>query len=212
MEGFTVGMDKEGFVDGLIQSLKNPTRASIFYLLARRSESTATEISKDLGVDVDVVYYHLKLLRRAGLVSEPRVVVKRNFVEKFYSIHPNLKEKLLRSMRELAEKEKELSTEEFRKIAIALLSVVQSILAASIRRLKRVGSEVIDEIREEESLESKIILCSKERYEQLLNKLRKVARGDVLDTFDPIAKDYVIAIVAIPKLSEETRRKRTKNV
>ncbi|RJS88790.1 ArsR family transcriptional regulator [Candidatus Bathyarchaeota archaeon] len=212
MEGFTVGMDKEGFVDGLIQSLKNPTRASIFYLLARRSESTATEISKDLGVDVDVVYYHLKLLRRAGLVSEPRVVVKRNFVEKFYSIHPNLKEKLLRSMRELAEKEKELSTEEFRKIAIALLSVVQSILAASIRRLKRVSSEVIDKIREEESLESKIILCSKERYEQLLNKLRKVARGDVLDTFDPIAKDYVIAIVAIPKLSEETRRKRTKNV
>ena len=127
-----MGIGKEGFVDGLIQSLKNPTRASIFYLLARRSESTATEISKDLGVDVDVVYYHLKLLRRAGLVSEPRVVVKRNFVEKFYSIHPNLKEKLLRSMRELAEKEKELSTEEFRKIAIALLSVVQSILAASI--------------------------------------------------------------------------------
>ena len=207
-----MGIGKEGFVDGLIQSLKNPTRASIFYLLARRSESTATEISKDLGVDVDVVYYHLKLLRRAGLVSEPRVVVKRNFVEKFYSIHPNLKEKLLRSMRELAEKEKELSTEEFRKIAIALLSVVQSILAASIRRLKRVSSEVIDEIREEESLESKIILCSKERYEQLLNKLREVARGDVLDTFDPIAKDYVIAIVAIPKLGEETRKKRTKNV
>lgn len=205
-------IDEEKFVDDLIQSLKNPTRASIFYLLARRAESTATEISKDLGVDVDVVYYHLKLLRKAGLVSEPRVVVRRNFVEKFYSIRPDLKEKLSRSIRKLAEKEEKLSTEEFRKIALALLSVVQSILTASIRRLKRVDPRVINRIREEDSLESKIILCSKERYEQLLSKLRGAVRGDVLDTFDSIAKDYVIAIIAIPKLREETERENSESL
>lgn len=194
------------FVENLIQSLKNPTRASIFYQLARKPESTATEISSQLGEDVDVIYYHLKLLRKAGLVSKPRIVIKGNYVEKYYSIRNDFKEKFLRSITQLVEKEKALSAEEFRNMVIALFSVVQSILASSIRILKKAKPEIIDKIRKEDSIESKIILCPKERYDQLLSNLREATIGDVLDTFDPITKEYAIAIIAIPKFGENTKQ------
>ena len=193
---------KENFVENLIDTLKNPTRASIFFQLAKKPESTATEISKNLGEDVDVVYYHLKLLRKAGLISKPRVVIKGNYLEKYYSIRSDFKEKLMRSIEKLVVKEKELSPEEFRKMLIALLTVIQSILASSIKRIEKIDQKIINKMKEEDNIESKIIFCTKERYVQLLSKLREIARGDILDTFNPIEKEYVILIVAIPKLNE----------
>ena len=197
-----MGEQKENFVENLIDTLKNPTRASIFFQLAKKPESTATEISKNLGEDVDVVYYHLKLLRKAGLISKPRVVVKGNYLEKYYSIRSDFKEKLMRSIEKLVVKEKELSPEEFRKMLIALLTVIQSILASSIKRIEKIDQKIINKMKEEDNIESKIIFCTKERYVQLLSKLREIARGDILDTFNPIEKEYVILIVAIPKLNE----------
>jgi len=196
---------KENFVENLIDTLKNPTRASIFFQLAKKPESTATEISKNLGEDVDVVYYHLKLLRKAGLISKPRVVIKGNYLEKYYSIRSDFKEKLMRSIEKLVVKEKELSPEEFRKMLIALLTVIQSILASSIKRIEKIDQKIINKMKEEDNIESKIIFCTKERYMQLLSKLREIARGDILDTFNPIEKEYVILIVAIPKLNENQR-------
>ncbi len=196
---------KENFVETLIDTLKNPTRASIFFQLAKKPESTATEISKNLGEDVDVVYYHLKLLRKAGLISKPRVVIKGNYLEKYYSIRSDFKEKLMRSIEKLVVKEKELSPEEFRKMLIAFLTVIQSILASSIKRIEKIDQKIINKMKEEDNIESKIIFCTKERYVQLLSKLREIARGDILDTFNPIEKEYVILIVAVPKLNENQR-------
>jgi len=193
-------METSEFVEAIIQSLKNPTRASIFYQLVKKHEATATEIARDLGIDVDVVYYHLKLLRRMKLVSKPRIVVKGNYVEKYYSIRSDFKEKLLESMKLLITREKELGVEEFREMVIALFSVVQSILSGSIRRLREADEGTLSKIRDEDSVESKIIFCNRERYVELLGKLREITRGGVLDTFDPAKKDYVILVIAIPKI------------
>lgn len=196
---------EETFVDNLIQTLRNPTRASIFYRLIQKPESTATEISRDLGEDVDVVYYHLKLLRKAGLISDPRVVAQKTYVEKFYSIRPDFKEKFIQSISSFKAKKKELNSDEFREMQIALLTVIQSIIVSSMRRLKKVDSNVIDKIKDEKIMESKIIFCSKERYDQLLGKLREVAKSSVLEMFDPITKENVIALIAVPKLDENPK-------
>ncbi|MFX0097901.1 MAG: ArsR/SmtB family transcription factor, partial [Candidatus Hodarchaeota archaeon] len=173
----TTTQQEERFVDNLIQTLRNPTRASIFYRLVQKPESTATEISRDLGEDVDVVYYHLKLLRKAGLISDPRVVAQKTYVEKFYSIRPDFKEKFIQSIGSFKARKKELSSDEFREMQIALLTVIQSIIVSSMKRLKKVDSTAIDKIKDEKKIESKIIFCSKERYDQLLVRLRKVAKS-----------------------------------
>jgi len=193
-------MEKENFAEALIQSLKNPTRAAIFYQLVRKPESTATEIAKTLGMDVDVVYYHLKFLRKIGLISEPRVIVRGNYVEKYYSLRRDFKEKLLESIKQLVDKEKEMNVEEFREMVIALFSVVQSIISGSIKKLKRTTVEVLSKIREEDIIESKIIFCSHKKYNELLNRLRNAVKNEVLETFDPTEKEYTIIIIAIPKL------------
>lgn len=193
-------MKKESFVDAIIQSLKNPTRAAIFYQLIRKPELTATDISKSLDLDVDVVYYHLKLLKKIGLISEPRVVVKRNYIEKYYSLRHDFKERLLESINLLVAKEKELDVKEFREMIIALFSVVQSIISSSIKELKRTNIGILDKIREENRIESKIIFCSEEKYNELLNRLRHDVKGEVLESFDPTEKEYTIIIMAIPKL------------
>jgi DNA-binding transcriptional ArsR family regulator len=193
---------KEKFVDDLIQTLKNPTRASIFYQLARKPESTATAISRNLGEDVDVVYYHLKHLKKAGLVSKPRVVVRKNYICKHYSLHPSFKEKFLQSIGQYKAKKKELSTDKYREILIAFSTVIQSVLASSVRRLEKVDSKIINKIRDKENIEFEIIFCSKERYDQLLGKLREIAIDGDLSTFDFIEKEHVVAIIAIPKLGE----------
>lgn len=193
-------MDGWNFADAIIGALKNPTRASIFYQLIRRYEASATEIARELGVDVDVVYYHLKLLRKAGIVSKPKTVVKGNYIEKYYSVRSDFKERLIESMKQLITKEKEMSTEEFRQIVIALFSVVQSILSSSIRELKEADAEVLDSIRKGDYIESKIIFCNRDRYIELLNRLRESTRDRVLDTFDPVKKGYVILLIAIPEI------------
>jgi DNA-binding transcriptional ArsR family regulator len=193
---------EEEFTENLVQTLKNPTRASIFYQLALTPESTATEIAKSLGEDVDVVYYHLKLLRKSGLVSKPKIVAQENYLEKYYSIPLDFKERLSRSVKELAARERELKTDEFREMVIALFTVVQSLLASSTRRLEKADARIINKLREEDSIESKIIFCSKERYDQLLEQLREATHTDVLETFDPSAGKHVIVIIALPRLED----------
>lgn len=205
MNTISMGGQEEKFVDDLIQTLRNPTRASIFYQLARKPESTATEISKNLGEHVDVVYYHLKLLKKAGLVSKPRVEVCGNYICKYYSIRPDFKERFLQSSRRYKARWKELSTDEMREMLIARLTVIQSIIASSIKRLEKIDVEVIEKMRDERNIESQIVFCSKERYDELLGKLKNVSKSSVMETFDPIEKEYVVAIAAIPKMGENTK-------
>jgi len=207
----TVKQQEETLADSLIQTLRNPTRASIFYRLIQKPESTATEISRNLGEHVDVIYYHLKLLRKAGLISDPRVVAQKTYVEKYYSLRPDFKEKFMQSIGSFKARKKELSLDEFREMQIALLTVIQSIIVSSMRRLKKVDSNVIDKIKNEKSIESRIIFCSKERYDQLLEKLREVAKSGVSEMFDPIPKERVIALIAVPKLNENPKNIKTKD-
>ena len=201
----TAKQQEETFADSLIRTLRNPIRASIFYRLIQKQESTATEISRDLGEHVDVIYYHLKLLRKAGIISDPRVVPQKTYVEKYYSLRPDFKEKFMQSIGSFKARKKELSSEEFREMQIALLTVIQSIIASSMKRLKKVDSNVIDKMKSEKNIESRIVFCSKERYDQLLGKLREVAKSGVSEMFDPIPKERVIALIAMPKLNENPK-------
>ena len=193
-------MSQGDFADVIIDALKNPTRASIFYQLVRKYEASATEISRELGIDVDVVYYHLKLLREKGVLSDPRVVVKGNYIEKYYSLRRDFKEKLIDSIKQLVMREEEMDVEDYRRIVIALLSVVQSIISSSIKKIKDADPDTLNNIKEEGYLETKIVFCNKETYEEILKKLREDIGKGVLETFDPVKKDYVMLMVAIPKI------------
>ncbi len=194
-------MSSETFSEITIQALKNPTRAAIFFQLARKPNSTTTEIAKRLGEDFDVVHYHIKQLRKMKLVSKPKIVVRKNYIEKQYSLRPDFKEELLRSQKQMIEKEKDLCPEDSRDLIIAFFSVVRSILTESTKRLSKAPDFVINKIMKEDLCDARIMFCSEDDYLNLLKNLRKVLTHSIkAKTFDPTEKHYAIAFVAIPKL------------
>src|SRR5579863_7211616 len=70
------------------KSLQNPTKLSVMLLLVQNREMTVTQMSSHIGVTKASLYHSIAELVRDGLVSEPRVQVKKNYVEKYYQLNP----------------------------------------------------------------------------------------------------------------------------
>lgn len=191
------------YAEAYVKTMKNSTRAAIFDQLYRKSELTATEISKILGKDVDVVYYHMKFLKKMGLVSEPRVEVRENYIEKYYSLTPEAKQSIARGESEtLTKKVEEMEPEEFRQVLRAGFALIQSATVGAANQIKRVDRDVIVDLKNKRSITMQIIRCTKERYYELMKTLREIGRApsEVLNHGE---LDYVIAFWAMPKLHEE---------
>lgn len=191
------------YAEAYVKTMKNSTRAAIFDQLYRKSELTATEIAKNLGKDVDVVYYHMKFLKKLGLVSEPRVEVRDNYIEKYYSLAPEAKQNLARGESEkVTQKIEEMEPEEFRQMLMAAFALIQSATAGATNRIRQVDKNVITELKKKRSATVQIIRCNKERYYELLKTLTEVGRapGEVANHGE---LDYMIAFWALPRLDEE---------
>lgn len=193
----------QSYAEAYVKTMKNSTRAAIFDQLYRKSELTATEIAKNLGKDVDVVYYHMKFLKKLGLVSEPRVEVRDNYIEKYYSLAPEAKQNFARGESEKVTREiGEMKTEEFRHMLMAGFALIQSATAGAASQIKQVDESVIAELKKKRNVTIRIIRCNKERYYDLLKTLTEVGRAPT-EVADHGELDYVIAFWAMPKLEEE---------
>ncbi len=190
----------QSYAEAYVKTMKNSTRAAIFDQLYRKSELTATEIAKNLGKDVDVVYYHMKFLKKIGLVSEPRVEVRDNYIEKYYSLAPEAKQRFARGESEKVTREiGEMEPEEFRHMLMAGFALIQSATAGAASQIKQVDESVIAELKNKRNVTIRIIRCNKERYYDLLKTLTEVGRAPT-EVADHGELDYVIAFWAMPKL------------
>lgn len=193
----------QSYAEAYVRAMKNSTRAAIFDQLYRKSELTATEIAKNLGKDVDVVYYHMKFLKKLGLVSEPRVEVRDNYIEKYYSLAPEAKQRFARGESEKVTREiGEMEPEEFRQMFMAGFALIQSATAGAASQIKQVDESVIAELKKKRSITVRIIRCNKERYYKLLKTLTEVGRAPT-EVANHGELDYMIAFWAMPKLDEK---------
>jgi DNA-binding transcriptional ArsR family regulator len=193
----------QSYAEAYVKTMKNSTRAAIFDQLYRKSELTATEIAKNLGKDVDVVYYHMKFLKKLGIVSEPRVEVRDNYIEKYYSLAPEAKQRFARGESEKVTREiGEMEPEEFRQMFMAGFALIQSATAGAASQIKQVDKSVIEELKKKRSITVRIIRCNKERYYKLLKTLTEVGRAPT-EVANHGELDYMIAFWAMPKLDKE---------
>jgi len=194
----------EEIAEAYMETMKNATRATIFAQLYRKTELTATEISKILGEDVDVVYYHMKFLRKMGLVSEPRVEVRGNYLEKYYSLTAEAKHSIAGG--ELGTHERKVldktEPEEFRQMLMTAFALIQSLTAGAANQIKRADRDVIANLKKERNMTIQFIPCAKERYYELLKNLKEIARAPC-EVANHCELDYMIAFWAMPKLDEE---------
>jgi DNA-binding PadR family transcriptional regulator len=164
---------------------------------------TATEISKILGEDVDVVYYHLKFLKKFGLVSEPRVEVRGGYIEKYYSLTPEIRKEFARAHESeaITEKVEEMGPEEFRRLLMTGLALIQSVTAGAANQIKRVDKDVIADLKKKRDFTIQVIYCTRERYYKLLKNLKEIAEIPS-EASNRVELGYTIAFWAMPKLEE----------
>jgi len=194
----------EKIAEAFMETMKNVTRAAIFNQLYQKPEFTATEISKILGEDVDVIYYHMKFLRKMGLVSEPRVEVRGNYIEKYYSLTAEAKQSIAGEERGTFERKAldKMEPEEFRQVLMTAFALMQSATAGAANQIKRVDKNVIADLKEKGNTTIWIIRCTKERYYELLKNLKGIARAPS-EVANHGELGYTIAFWAMPKLDEE---------
>ncbi|NMP23931.1 helix-turn-helix domain-containing protein [Sulfobacillus harzensis] len=54
--------------------MSDPTRASLLMEIERAGEMTATKLAERLGLTANNVYHHLRVIKRLGILEEPRIV------------------------------------------------------------------------------------------------------------------------------------------
>ena len=83
-------MEKEGKFEALANAYRNPTKFSIIVLLAEHGKMTVTQMSKYVKVSRPNLYHYVSQLVDDGILNIPESVVKKNYVEKYYSLNEEL--------------------------------------------------------------------------------------------------------------------------
>lgn len=75
-----------------MRTFSNPTKIGIIMLLAEHNRMTVTEMSKYLNVSKSNLYHFVSQLLSDGVLNEPEVIPKKNYVEKYYTINMEMVE------------------------------------------------------------------------------------------------------------------------
>ena len=157
-----------------------------------------------MGEDVDVVYYHMKFLRKTGLVSEPRAEVRGNYLEKSHALTAETRQSIARGKLGTHEKKvlDKTEPEEFRQMLMTAFALIQSLTAGAANQTKRADRDVIANLKKERNMTIQFIPCTKEHYYELLKNLKEIARAPC-EVANLGELDYMIAFWAMPKLDEK---------
>ena len=80
-------MANDSLYDALIRTYTNPTKMSILFLLAGNEKMTVTTMAKYVNVSRSNLYHYVSQLVDDGLLNEPEVVPRKNYVEKYYTLN-----------------------------------------------------------------------------------------------------------------------------
>ena len=80
--------DLQSMLRNYLEALSEPTRANLLLELQAAGELTATQLARRLGLSVNNVYHHIRVLNRLGVLAAPRVVPGPTYVEKYYHVLP----------------------------------------------------------------------------------------------------------------------------
>ncbi len=190
----------------LIESFRNQSKLSILIILLQDGKMTATQMAKIIGTSRSNMYQNLKEMVEDGILKEPEVVVKKNYVEKYY--YPNTK-----LLDDFSEKQQmDLMT---KKSPDELREYLISGINSEILRLKIIARKIEmksnDEVRRDFDSQffDQILFTnswlSRKSYEYMVNRIR--------ETFDDFYKDdkkvkekdeeeerYNLILIGIPKI------------
>lgn len=81
------GAKERDMYDRILDAFGNQTKMAMLLLLSRRDRLTVTQMARHIKVTRANLYHCAGDMVRDGLLAEPEVVVKKNHIEKYYSIN-----------------------------------------------------------------------------------------------------------------------------
>ncbi len=191
----------------LLNTLGNPTKLSIVFLLSHHDKMTVTQMAKHVGVGKANLYHFVSQMVKDGLLSKPESLVKRNYVEKYYrldedffdSIDSSVQRKRLKSapLGEL----KSILQSTLASIGLDFRLMAEEIARADDRMLQEIARIVADE-----RITLSYSILRDKAYEYVLGELRRVNKT-VMEKWGKeklSLKGNRVIIVGLPYFGKET--------
>lgn len=85
-------MDPSERFEILSRTFSNPTKWGIILLLLENYKMTVTQMEEYLGVSRSNIYHFTGQMLSDGILNEPEIVPKKNYVEKYYTLNVDMLE------------------------------------------------------------------------------------------------------------------------
>lgn len=189
--------------DVMVEAFANPTKLAIITILSKHEELTVTQLSKYLGISRPNLYLTAKEMVRDGLLQKPRVVVRNNFLEKFYRLNKQ-------TIREIdpVEQQKRLDSSTPENQTVVLKSMLESmslffklhaeeVARADEKTLNRMAKAV-----KEKQVLIHYSLIAADTYSEILAKIRQVIEESREKRKEKGKLDSTLIILGIPTIGK----------
>ena len=189
-----------------LDAMQNPTKLRIIFLLMKHPRLTVTQMSKDIGVSKANLYHFAGQMVKDGLLTEPEVVVKGNYVEKYYT----LKWGALESINAVERKIKSLKPEAQREILQTFLvsaTLVSRMLAEELGKADRNALADIHSAYRKDMINTTYLIIPDEVYAGAVKKLNKVVK-EILELYrgkEMAPGQNRIVILGVPQMKEREK-------
>jgi DNA-binding transcriptional ArsR family regulator len=139
--------------------------------LSRTGEMTGTQLARRLDLTVNNVYHHLRVLRQLGVIGAPRVVPGDTYVEKFYSINPEISAAVRLDPDWYAQTQGKLSPEDQQAVIVGVCLTMALLLQQAARDYEAMDPETLNQY-----LSDRLLMVSTNRIsrEQLRSRVESV--------------------------------------
>ncbi len=169
--------DLKTLLRNYLDALSDPTRANLVFELEAAEELTATQLARRLGLSVNNVYHHIRVLNRLGVLAEPRIVPGPTYVEKYYRVLPAITRALGPDWYD--EASRELSVEERQVRWAAFCAQVGQLMLRAAERYAAMPPEVWERtVLAPKAGMISLRLLSERQYQADLAKLREVVHQE----------------------------------
>ena len=203
-------------LEKLFDVMSSQTKSHIIALLALSGKMTVTQISKHIKTSRSNLYQAISDLQEQGFVNPPDIVVRKNYVEKYYSLNDSAFNQTTAG--EMNEEFKKMSPDKLRNLMATFLLSLSLNLKVIAQEIMSVSDE--DMMRAvEEGMESHLNLSfstlSNDHFSTGVEKLRPfIDYVETPENFKPEEKNEkkdgdhnMILVVSIPEYLLKSLRK-----
>ncbi|MHA2497362.1 MAG: helix-turn-helix domain-containing protein [Candidatus Hodarchaeales archaeon] len=196
----------------LSELLTEPLRLAITFQILKSGETTAKVIGKNLGKPRNTVYYHLKKLKKAGIIDyREEAIPNRTLSQKVYRISDDFL-----AMKNEQEKSPKARTIPASLILRANLYEVSALIMEAATFLQNITAQQFDKIAQRSAILAETYLLKESEYEEVIERM-----ADVLEMLQNYSKKnakqlfkrasgskvasepfHFLSVVGIPPLTE----------